>query len=66
MFEEIQIPCFLQNIFRISGIRCASLVKKKKRKERKNQECEGNVEGCEMCQMEDGENKQQSTKCIVM
>lgn len=33
---------------------------------RKNHECEGNVEVCDICQMEEGKNKQQSTKCLIM
>lgn len=33
---------------------------------KRKKECEVNVEVCEMCQMEEGKNKQQSSKCIIM
>lgn len=64
MFEEMQILCFLLNIFRISGIeRVAGVDSKKKRR---NQEWEGNILECEMCRVDEGKDKQQATKCIIM
>lgn len=66
MSEEMQILCFLRNIFRIPGIKCVTGLDKKK--QRKNQEWDANIDMCERHDMAEGEDNelQESTKCIVM